>query len=92
MVHKLPADTIFLQVKVRQLILTLLFQGSLGPYERRLMEFTFGPSFQPSEEGWDHHQGLPTQRDYALFVKFVSVGTQATVSYTGGHGMPTPCT
>ena len=37
------------------------------------MEFSFTPSFFQSGMGWTHFQGLPTERSYALFVKFVHV-------------------
>ena len=52
---------------------TLLKQGSLGPYEKRSVEFSFAPSFFQSGAGWTHLQGLPAERSYALFVKFVHI-------------------
>ncbi len=86
-----------IMIKVRQLVsvwFTEFFtswcpaiQGSLAPYEKRLVEFTFSPRVHPSEEGWSHHQGLPTQRDYTLFVNFITVGAQSTLMCSSGQGI-----
>lgn len=38
------------------------------------MELLFTPRFIESDIGWMNYQGIPTQRDYAFFLKFVPVG------------------
>jgi len=62
-------------------------QGSLGPYEKRTVEFSFAPAFLQSGLGWTHHQGLPSQRSYGLFVKFVHVGAHPLEEEGGGGGI-----
>lgn len=60
-------------------------QGSLGPYEKCLVEFSFTPRFIASEVGWTHHQGLPLRRDYSLFVKFMQIGSRSTSALRGWY-------
>ncbi len=49
-------------------------QGSLGPYQKIMVEFLFMPNILKSSVGWSQHQGIPLQRDYSLFVHFMQVG------------------
>ena len=55
-------------------------QGCLAPYERKLVEVTFAPQFQQGGRGWEHREAPPTQRDYALFLKFILVDTHSSTS------------
>ncbi len=58
----------------------------MSPYETRRVEVTFTPSFVISEKGWEQYQGLMSQRDYALFVKFNPVGESISASIINERG------
>ena len=48
-------------------------QGVFSPYGKHLVQFRLHPTFYQSSRGWTHHQGLPARRDYAMFVRIMSV-------------------
>lgn len=48
-------------------------QGVFTPYGRHIVQFRLHPTFYQSRQGWAHHQGLSARRDYALFVRIMSV-------------------
>lgn len=51
-----------------------IFQGSLDPYERKVLKMVFSPQFEKSSLGWTRHQSIPIHKDYALFVQFLRIG------------------
>ena len=51
-----------------------MLQGSLDPYEKKMLEVTFAPRYEQSGSGWTHHQTVPIHRDYALFIQFLHIG------------------
>lgn len=46
-------------------------QGTLKPYEKKLIEFKFSPKYHSTERGWDHYHMGATQMDYSVLIKFV---------------------
>lgn len=59
-------------------------EGTLSPYETHPVELTFSPIFQSSEKGWNHHQGMASRRDYAIFIRFLSVSESMKSEEGGG--------
>ena len=56
-------------------------QGSLDPYEKKMLKIIFAPQFEKSCLGWTHHQSMPIHKDFALFVQFLHIGaSNANVS------------
>ncbi len=51
-----------------------IFQGSLDPYEKKMLNMVFSPQFESSRLGWTRHQSIPVHKDYALFVQFLRIG------------------
>jgi hypothetical protein len=51
-----------------------IFQGSLDPYEKKMLNMVFSPQFESSSLGWTRHQSIPVHKDYALFVQFLRIG------------------
>ncbi|CAI8047058.1 Cilia- and flagella-associated protein 47 [Geodia barretti] len=59
-------------------------QGTLLPYEKRILELTIGPRFISSDSGWSHFQATPTRRDYTLYLRFLAVDTNRESTASGG--------
>lgn len=52
----------------------IILQGSLDPYEKRMLKMTFSPQFESSSLGWTRYQSIPVHKDYVLFVQFLRIG------------------
>ena len=50
------------------------YEGTLNPYEKRLVYFKFSPRFEKASKGWKTGEQLPPRRDFALFMKIRMVG------------------
>ena len=49
-------------------------QGTLAPYEKRLLHFKFSPRCTESNQGWSSSEATASRKDYALFLHIDTVG------------------
>ncbi|XP_065057284.1 cilia and flagella-associated protein 47-like isoform X2 [Rhopilema esculentum] len=61
-------------------------QGTLAPYDKRLLHFKFSPRFSKSDQGWFTTDKSEPRRDYAVFVHIDIVGN---IIKLGGKTTPT---
>lgn len=68
------------------------FQGTLDPYEKRMLKMVFSPQFESSSLGWTCHRSVPIHKDYVLFVQFLRIGaSNINVSQGDAYYVPFSC-
>eukprot|EP00118_Oscarella_pearsei_P005218 m.23689 g.23689 ORF g.23689 m.23689 type:complete len:3175 (+) comp28516_c0_seq2:43-9567(+) len=60
-------------------------QGTIGPYQKMPVTFTFTPHFLKSTQGWRHDDEAEGRRDYALFMHIEPVGIGTDTSVLAGQ-------
>ena len=53
-------------------------QGTLGPFEKRLLHFKFSPRYSRSNQGWSSSENPVPRKDYALFLHIDIVGNMSS--------------
>ena len=61
-------------------------QGTLGPYDKRLLHFKFSPRASKSSQGWSSTEMSQSRKDYAVFVHIDIVGN---IGKLDGKATPT---
>ncbi|XP_057307230.1 cilia and flagella-associated protein 47-like isoform X2 [Hydractinia symbiolongicarpus] len=56
--------------EIASLISVTPSQGTLMPYEKKILYFKFSPRFVKDAKGWKHEGKRPPRQDYAVFLKF----------------------
>ena len=56
------------------MLLYHLLQGTLEPFEKKIVDISFAPQYAKSNSGWNHRSDFPADREYAVYVQFIPVG------------------
>lgn len=69
--------------EIASLISVTPSQGTLMPYEKKILYFKFSPRFVKDAKGWKHEGKRPPRQDYAVFIKFQIVANVGNESERG---------